>query len=296
MRVAAVDVGTNSTRLLIADVEGGRLRVVERLSEVTGLGAGVDERGHLGEAAVTATVAVLAGYGARVRAAGAERVRAIATAAVRAAAEDGGLAERARAALGCGLEVVTGEEEAALSFAGAVTAAAGPAPFLVVDVGGGSTEFVFGAEAPSFLCSVNLGSRRLTERFFPSLPAGREAVAAARRAAAEAFAHVALPGGPGTVICSGGTWTALAALAGEPVHGVRLTQATVDGLADQLCSLAVADVAALPRVDPRRAPVLAGGAIVAGEALRRSGAPEAVISVADLLDGIALALSRPTAR
>lgn len=172
MRVAAVDVGTNSTRLLLADVEGGRLRPVERRVVVTGLGAGVDEAGRLGPAGVGRTLEVLAAYAAAARSAGAARVRAVATSAVRDAADRDEFLARAAGALGVPLEVIAGEEEAALSFQGAVGGAAGPAPYLVVDVGGGSTEFVLGTEVPLLLRSIDLGSRRITERFLTRLPAG----------------------------------------------------------------------------------------------------------------------------
>ena len=298
MRVAAVDVGTNSTRLLIADLEQGRLRAVERRVVVTGLGAGVDSAGGLAGPGVAGTLEVLHIYGLAARAAGVRRLRAVATSAVRDAADRAGFLDRAEEALGVRPEVIEGEEEAVLSFLGAAGGVMGPAPYLVVDVGGGSTEFVFGSEAPGFACSIDLGSRRLTERCLPYHPAGGEALAAARRTAAEAFAAVHLPGAPGTVIGTGGTYTALAAIslgleAYDPdrVHGSVLSLADLDALAGHLSSLSLEKTAALPSLDPARAPVLLGGAVVGAEALRRSGSGEMVVSEADLLDGIALGLA-----
>jgi exopolyphosphatase/guanosine-5'-triphosphate,3'-diphosphate pyrophosphatase len=298
VRVAAADIGTNSTRLLIADVEEGRLRPVERRAVVTGLGTGVDSGGRLAEAGVARTLEVLASYSAAARAAGAGRRRVVATSAVRDTADRATFLGRAAEALGVTPEVIEGEEEAALTFMGAAGAAEGPAPYLVIDVGGGSTEFVFGVEAPVFLRSLDLGSRRVTERCLPRAPAGPEALAAARRAAGEAFAGLDLPGAPGTVIGTGGTYTALAGIAlglevydPDRVHGFVLALATLDALAGRLSGLSLEEIAALPSLDPARAPVLLGGAIVGAEALRRSGRAEIVVSEADLLDGIALGLA-----
>ncbi|HUU61530.1 MAG TPA: hypothetical protein VMX37_04025, partial [Acidimicrobiia bacterium] len=241
MRVAAVDVGTNSTRLLIADVEQGRLRTVGRRVVVTGLGAGVDTTGGLAGPGVARTLEVLNAYGAAARAAGVKRLRAVATSAVRDAADRSGFLDRAEEALGVRPEVIEGEEEAALTFLGAVRGVMCPVPFLVIDVGGGSTEVVFGVELPKFLHSVDLGSRRITERFLAWHPAGPEALGAAQRAVAEAFSTLELPGVPGTVIGTGGTYTALAAIAlglgaydPDRVHGFVLSLAVLDELVGRL--------------------------------------------------------------
>ncbi len=294
MRVAAGDIGTNSTRLLIADVAGGRVVPRERRVVVTGLGDGVDRTGRLAEEAVRRTLEVLASYRAAARDAGAAALRMVATAAVRAAVGNREeFLDRAEAALGVRPEVVTGREEAVLSFEGATGSLAGPGPYLVIDVGGGSTEFVYGAASPESAESVDLGSRRLTERFLARLPCSSQQMAAARTAAEEAFAVVALPGAPGTVVGVGGTYTALGAIAlglpaydAEKVHGAVMSQAALDALADRLAGMTLEEVAALPSLDPARAPVLLGGAVVAAAALQRSGRGEVVVSEADLLDGI----------
>jgi exopolyphosphatase/guanosine-5'-triphosphate,3'-diphosphate pyrophosphatase len=298
VRVAAGDIGTNSTRLLIAEVSARVVRPLARRVVVTGLGAGVDRAGRLGEAEVARTLEVLAAYGAAAREAGVTALRVVATAAVRAAGDREEFLDRAGAALGVRPEVITGREEAVLSFAGATGGVAGPGPCLVIDVGGGSTEFVFGTGAPESVASVDLGSRRVTERFLPGLPADPGAVEAARRAATEAFAAVALPGVPGTVLGVGGTFTALCAIAlgleaydPERVQGAVVGLAALDALVDRLSGLSREGTAALPSLDPARAPVLLGGAIVAAEALRRSGRAEVVVSEADLLDGIAQRLA-----
>ena len=298
MRVAAGDIGTNSTRLLIADVAEGRVEPLERRVVVTGLGAGVDRAGRLGEAGVARTLEVLASYRAVLLRAGAAAFRMVATAAVRAAGDREEFLDRAEAALGARPEVITGEEEAVLGFEGATGGLAGRAPFLVIDVGGGSTEFVFGSAGPEVAVSIDLGSRRVTERFLPTVPCLPGELAAARRAAAEAFAGVVLPGRPSTVIGVGGTYTSQAALhLGLPeydsarVHGTVVTQAALDALAERLAAMSLEEIAGLPSLDPARAPVLLGGAVASAEALRRSGTAEVVVSEADLLDGIARRLA-----
>lgn len=299
MRVAAADIGTNSTRLLIVDVEGRNLRPLERRVTVTGLGEGVDREGRLGEAGVARTLEVLAVYRVAAGDAGATAMRVVATSAVRDASDRAAFLDRATEVLGVRPEVIGGEEEAVLSFEGAVAGVVGPPPYLVIDVGGGSSEFVFGVEAPTYVRSIEMGSRRATERFLPGHPAGGKALRAASGAVAEEFAAVDLPGAPGTVLGVGGTYTALAAIAlgleaYEPdrVQGSVVLLATLDAMTRHLASLSLEEVAALPSLDPARAPVLLGGAIVAAEALRRSGCAEVTVSVADLLDGIARGLAQ----
>jgi len=299
VRVAAGDIGTNSTRLLIAEVAGGRVVPVERRVVVTGLGAGVDRSGFLGEAGMALTLGVLAGHRSAAAAAGVAALRVVATAAVRAATGNREeFLDRAEAALGVRPEVIGGPEEAVLSFEGATGSLARPGPYLVIDVGGGSTEFVFGAAVPESVASADLGSRRVTERFLPSAPAGPGEVAAAEEAVARAFAAVALLGAPATVVGVGGTFTALAGIAlgleaydPRQVHGSVLSQAALDDLVGRLAGMTPEAIAFLPSLDPARAPVLLGGAIVAAAALRRSGGTGVVVSEADLLDAIARRLA-----
>jgi exopolyphosphatase/guanosine-5'-triphosphate,3'-diphosphate pyrophosphatase len=294
VRIAAGDIGTNSTRLLVADVVGGRVSPLERRVAVTGLGVGVDRTGRLNEAGIARTLEVLSGYRAVAEKAGARALRVVATAAVRAAGDREEFLDRAEAALGARPEVITGEEEAVLTFEGASGGLGCPGPYLVIDVGGGSTEFVFGATAPEMAMSVDLGSRRITERFLPALPCRPGDLAEARRAAAEAFAAVGLPRLPGTVVGTGGTYTALGAIAlglqaydPERVHGAAVGLHTLEALVERLAGMSLEEIAGLPSLDPARAPVLLGGAIAGAEALRGSGRPEVVVSEADLLDGMA---------
>jgi exopolyphosphatase/guanosine-5'-triphosphate,3'-diphosphate pyrophosphatase len=297
VRVAAADIGTNSTRLLVAEVEGGRLQAVERRVVVTGLGAGVDRLGRLAEGGAAATLEVLAGYAAAARAHRVAAFRVVATAAVRAASQRDRFLDEAEAVLGVRPEVITGEEEAVLSFEGATRAVTGPGPFLVVDVGGGSTELVFGEAAPLLARSLDIGSRRMAERFLPRHPADSAALGAAARAAEAALAVVDLPGTPGTVVGVGGTYTALAAISlgleeydPDRVQGSVVPLEGLDSLVARLAGLSLEETAALPSLDPARAPVLLGGTVVAAAAVRWSGRDRVVVSEADLLDGIALRL------
>ncbi|MCB2224143.1 MAG: exopolyphosphatase [Actinobacteria bacterium] len=299
MRVAAIDIGTNSTRLLLADVADGRVAEIERRVTVTGLGRGVDAAGVLSEEGIAATVEVLGEYGEAIEAAGAWRRRACATSATRDAANAGAFLGRAAAALGFRPDVIEGATEARLGFAGAVLGVAGrPAPYLMIDPGGGSTEFVYGTDRPESVHSVDIGSVRLTERALPDRPADQAAILAAAGAAGALFGAVALPGEPATVIGVGGTYTSLAAIAlGLPaydraaVHGTVLTLDALGRLVETLAGLTVAETAAIPSLDPARAPVILGGAVVAEAALRRSGRSEITVSETDILDGIALSLA-----
>ncbi len=295
MSVAAVDIGTNSVRLLIADAGAAGPVQRERRVVVTGLGRGVDAAGTLSEEPISATLEVLAGYAPAVAAAA--RSRAVATSAVRDAVDRERFLDRAEAALGIRPEVLSGEQEAALSFSGATAGLQAAGPFLVIDPGGGSTEFVFGTESPEFRCSIDIGSVRLTERALPERPASRRAMRAAAALVDGLFDQVVLPGVPRTVVGVGGTYTSLAAIAldlpaydGRAVHGTILSARHLESLVVRLAGLSVEETAAIPSLDPARAPVLLAGAVVAERALDRAGGREIVVSEADILDGIVLGL------
>jgi exopolyphosphatase/guanosine-5'-triphosphate,3'-diphosphate pyrophosphatase len=297
MRVAAVDIGTNSTRLLIAEPEGDGLRWVERRTVVTGLGKGVDGAGRLSPDAIDRTVGVLAAYGTAIRAGGAGHVAAVATSATRDASNRDVFLDRAEDALGVRPEVITGDTEAHLSFRGATAGISGTPPFLVIDPGGGSTEFVFGTDAPTMATSVDIGSVRVTERALPNHPAATADLLAAAAEVETLFSPIDLPGTPGTVVGVGGTYTSLAAIALDlpyydrlAVHRSVLGLDRLGTLIARLGELTIEETAAIPSLDPARAPVILGGAIVAEAALRRSGRRELTISESDILDGIALKL------
>lgn len=297
--VAAVDIGTNTARLLIADVAEGSLRTRERMSRVVRLGQGVDASGQLAAEAVDRTLDALAVYERMIDDAGCRTVRAVATSAVRDAANRDGFLDAAATVLGTRPDVITGAEEAALSFAGTTHVAEGDGPFLVIDPGGGSTEFVLGVLEPDYAVSVDIGSVRLTERAFPVAPPTPAQLAGARSSVDAMLAdQVSLPDGPARVFGVGGTFTSLCGifLARHPhddasVHGTAMTVDDLHGLVDRLALMKVDQIADLPSLDPKRAPVLLGGAVVAERSLLFAGADEVVISECDILDGIALGLA-----
>lgn len=298
-RAAAVDIGTNSTRLLIADVDAGTgvLADVERRAQVTALGRGVDRTGRLSPEAIERTARVLESYGRLIRAAGAEASRAAATSAARDAANGAEFLDAASAALGFRPEIIDGGEEAALVFLGAAGRSAGSGGAVVIDIGGGSTEMVTGEGG----VSVDIGSVRLSERRLPRHPAARSDLAAARREAARLLGTPEAPR-RSRGIGAAGTWTSLAALhleldAYDPerVEGAVLDRASLEALVEGLASLTLKEKEALPSLDPARAPVILGGAVVAETALRILGLDRVTITEHDLLDGICWSLLDPDA-
>ncbi len=293
MRVAAVDIGTNTVRLLIADTDDGgpAPREVLRRSAITGLGRGVDASGRFAPGPLAATLETLARYRALTAVHEVERIRAVATSASRDVADPSEFLDRAEEALGVRPEIIAGDVEAALSYRGATVGSPVSTPTTVLDVGGGSTEIIHGTREPMWSRSVDIGSVRLTDRLLDALPAGTSRVAAARAMAAEAFAAVRTP--PGNGVGVGGTITTLAAMAAPdlPVAGRHMTAETVTGAVERLTDLSIDRIEAIAGVPAGRAPVILGGAIVVEAAMAAIGARSLVVSTRDLLDGIALDLS-----
>lgn len=297
-RAAAVDIGTNSTRLLIADLtDRGAgppvLAAVERTEEVTGLGRGVDRSGRLSPGSMERTLRVLASYGRRIQEAGAAAARAVATSAARDAANGGEFLDAAAAALGFRPEIIDGEEEAALVFEGAAGRLADPGGAVVIDIGGGSTEMVTDQGG----VSVNIGSVRLTERLLPRHPASGNDLASARREAARLLDAPGLPR-RSKGIGAAGTWTSLAALHLDldgcnldQIEGTVLDLDAVTALTDRLAAMTLEEKQALPSLNPKRAPVILGGAVVAETALRALSLKEITITTRDILDGVCLSLA-----
>lgn len=288
MSVGAVDIGTNSMRLLILDDTGG---VIERSTEITGLGTGLDASGRLGDEAIGRTLAVLDGFGDRLRTC--DGVRVVATSASREAENGPEFIDRATAALGHRPELISGEQEARLAYRGAIDAlepAEGSVP-VVVDIGGGSTEFV----EPDNEVSCRIGSVRLTDRLLSERPVPFDRLETAAAAVSDAITVHPVENGNYWMVGVAGTWTSLAGLVrgryvpGE-VHGTVLTRLDVDRLVVRLAALSFAETERLPGLEPARARVILGGSIIAREALRRFGLPEATISEADLLDALARSL------
>lgn len=298
MRVAAVDIGTNTVRLLIADSDDGRRHTsVRRLVTVTRLGLGVDAERILDPGAVRCTLSVLSEYRSAVTAAKVDAIRAVATSAVRDAADRDAFLDSAEVALGQRPEVIQGGEEARLSFRGVASGVSGEAPLLVIDPGGGSTEFVIGESEPVYAMSIETGSVRLTERHLPAHPADPAHVEAAGDEVDALVGAVLLPDLPRTVVGVGGTFTSLAAILlrlerydPAKVHGSTFPAAAFGRLVERLAGLSLAETVAIPSLDPDRAPVLLGGSIVAARALAHVEAQKVTISEADILDGVALSL------
>ena len=291
-RVAVVDCGSNSTRLLLAERStGGRLSVLDRKMTVTRLGAGVDRTGHLDDDAIERTLTVLDDYALRWRAAGAEEVKIVATSAVRDAADRARFLDAVRSRTGFDVSLLSGTEEAVATYRGATASVAAGDNALVVDIGGGSTELVTGGE----LCvSLQLGCVRLTERCIVGDPPAsyEEAVTAVDEALAglgSAFAR------PRKLIAVAGTATTLAALAlglvrhdAEQVHGARLQIREVTQLVEDLAWIPAAQRAELGVIAPGREDVIVAGGIILAKIMAHLGFEEAVVSEADILDGLAL--------
>jgi exopolyphosphatase/guanosine-5'-triphosphate,3'-diphosphate pyrophosphatase len=305
-RVAAVDCGTNSLRLLVADVDTRRrtLADAERRMEIVRLGQGVDATGRIAPEALARTLRVLAEYAAIIERKGAEAVRMVATSATRDAANAGDFVRGVRAVLGVDPEVVTGEDEAQLSFTGATAELAGgsPAPYLVADIGGGSTEFVLGNPAAvTAAVSVDIGCVRMTERHLRGDPPDPAQIAAATAdidAALEVAAARVPVGQARTLVGLAGSVTTVAALAmGLPgydaarIHHARISASDVHAQATSLLAQTHAERAALAVMHPGRVDVIAGGALVLDRIMTRFGCAEVLVSEHDILDGIAWSLA-----
>ena len=285
MSVGVVDIGTNSIRLLITD----GVREV-RLEEVTGLGTGVDSSGVLSEARIVETLVVMNRYGRLMDESEVTVRKAIATSASRDASNRESFFDRVEEMIDVRPTLISGEEEARLAYQGAVQGFDGPGPVVVSDIGGGSTEFV----TETSEVSVDIGSVRITERVVPYRPASREEISEARALIRQEFAGLA-PIEFGTLIGVAGTWTSLASVAralprGMSVHHREVSRVEVGQIIDVMGLLTVEETADLPGLDPKRAPVILGGILVAGGVMDALGADHALVSERDTLDGVAMAL------
>ncbi|WP_020496479.1 Ppx/GppA phosphatase family protein [Sciscionella marina] len=311
-RVAAIDCGTNSIRLLIADFDGsGSATDVHREMRIVRLGQGVDATGLLAAEAIERTRAALVGYAARCTEKGVERIRMVATSATRDAANREDFFAMTREVLGTEAEVISGDEEARLSFAGAVAAAPEEeGPFLVVDVGGGSTELVLGTltggeVAVEAARSVDIGCVRLTERCLHSDPPSAAELAEAERVAAEVLAsafEVVPVDRARTWIGVAGTVTTLSAVAQElpaydsdRTHGSVLSTEQIRATEARLAALSTEQRRALGPVHEGRADVITGGAVVvrvlAEQLAERAGIGRLLVSEKDILDGLATSIA-----
>jgi exopolyphosphatase / guanosine-5'-triphosphate,3'-diphosphate pyrophosphatase len=305
VRVAAVDCGTNSLRLLIADVdrEAGRLTDVSRRMEIVRLGQGVDATGRLAPEPLARTLRALEAYARAIDHAAAGRVRMVATSATRDAANAAEFIRGVTGILGVPPEVLSGDEEARLSFTGA-TAGLGAdhrPPYLVVDIGGGSTEFVLGTGEPEAALSVDIGCVRMTERHLhanPPLPGEVAAATADIDAALDVVAAKVPVTTARTLIGLAGSVTTVAGIAlGLPaydparIHLARIPAAQVGQIARELLGQDYHQRAAIPVMHPGRIDVIGAGALVLDRVLTRFGFAEVVASEHDILDGIAWSIA-----
>ena len=298
MRVAAVDCGTNSIRLLVADVEGASKSDVHREMRVVRLGQGVDCTGELAPEALERTRVALVDYAATCRELGVEATRMVATSATRDARNRSDFRDMVLEVLGAEPEVVSGDEEAALSFDGA-TRGLDPAegPFLVMDIGGGSTELVLGTTEVEAARSVDVGCVRLTERHLRDDPPALDQVAGAEADIDNALVLVrqAVPVEKArTAIGLAGSVTTVAAIAldlpaydADRIHLSRIPAADVRQVTDRLLAMTREQRAELPVMHPGRVDVIGAGALVLATVVDRLGLPEVLVSEADILDGIA---------
>jgi exopolyphosphatase / guanosine-5'-triphosphate,3'-diphosphate pyrophosphatase len=296
MRVAVVDLGTNSTRLLVADVVDGTVEDVARRLEITGLGEGVDTRRRLLPAPVARVRNVLADYRRDAAALGAERVLAVATSAVRDAENGEAFLGEIEWSYGFTTRLLTGDAEARLTYRGAAAGRELPGTTLVIDIGGGSTELVVGAEgSPRWHDSLDIGCVRLTERYLAGDPPTRTELDACAGAVHELLAErVSADATPAAAIGVAGTITTLAALDlglgdydAERIHGHRLTAPAVRAQLELLAALPLAERRQVPALDPKRAPVIVAGAVILDAVLDHFDLGEVEASERDLLQGAA---------
>lgn len=297
-RFAVVDQGTNSIRLLVAEPDGdGGFTELARDMVITRLGQGVDRTGAIAPEALERTIAVLARYCRRARALHAERIRVAATAAVRDASNREDLERAVREHARSELEVISGEDEAGLSFLGATRGLEATAPFLVLDIGGGSTELVVGDETPGPAVSVQMGSVRLTERFVRHDPPAPEELDAMRAFVLERLDEVeaVVPVRDArTLVAVAGTSTTVQAIAlglemydPEAIHRTELRLADAERVLADLAAMTTAERAALPVMAPGRGDVIVAGAAILANVMRRFEFQRALVSETDILDGLA---------
>jgi exopolyphosphatase / guanosine-5'-triphosphate,3'-diphosphate pyrophosphatase len=304
VRLAAIDVGTNSTRLLVADVEDGRITAEHaREMVITRLGKGVDRTRRFDEGALRRTLQVLAGYAATCRELGVQRSRLVATSATRDASNRRRFLDGARELVGVEAEVLTGRQEAATAFLGATHDLPGERRTLVVDIGGGSTELIIGrpSTAPEAMVSLDVGCVRLHERHLHDDPPSAAQVAALRDDAAAHLAEVAGvfdPASAERVVGVAGTITTVTAIAlgldaydPSRIHRATVSATEVAATAERLAAMTVAERAALPVMASGREDVIAAGALLLDELVRGFGFPGLVASETDILDGVLLGVA-----
>jgi exopolyphosphatase/guanosine-5'-triphosphate,3'-diphosphate pyrophosphatase len=300
-RVAAIDCGTNSIRLLIADINGDNFQEITREMEIVRLGQGVDATGKFDPEAIERTLAATRKYAEIIASKGVEKIRFCATSATRDASNRDLFIDGVREILGIEPEVIPGTEEAALSFIGATKGLVHTEfPYLVVDIGGGSTEFVLGTTEVEYAKSVNIGCVRMSERHLNKAPQDPLAIQRAIQDIDDAIAEAAyiVPIKEAkTLIAVAGTATTVAAAAlglseydRHAIHLSRIPAAKVFEVAQMFSLMSREEIAALGYMHPGRVDVIAAGSLVLSRVMLATGATEFVASESDILDGMAWAL------
>lgn len=301
-RVAAIDCGTNSIRLLIADIDGGNFREVFRTMEIVRLGQGVDKTKAFHPDAIERTLSALREFQGEILRRGVSKIRFCATSATRDATNRDLFINGVKEIIGIPPEVISGDEEARLSFMGAIRELhPSDAPFLVIDIGGGSTEFVYGSQKVEAAISQNIGCVRMSERHFSSAPPSSEEIAKARTdidiAIKEAAELVPITQAR-TVIAVAGTATTVAAAAlglesydRYSIHLSRISAKRTREVSEMFLSMSRDQLSSLGYMHPGRVDVIAAGSLVLDRIVQHCGASEFIASESDILDGMAWSLA-----
>lgn len=279
MPVAVIDIGTNTTRLLVAEIEDGRVVELERRTVITSLGQGVDSSGRLAQEAMDRVSEAIAVYREVIDRLGVERVVALATSAMRDAQNGPEFRDHLKQRFGIDPRTISGDEEARLTFLGATSERNDDGESVVIDIGGGSTEYVVGRPGhdPEFHVSTQMGSVRFTERF--------EDLEEMAAAVGETVPDVSVDQG----IAVAGTATSLAAIDGaEQVHGYRLSLAACERMVAMLAAMSLEERRQVKGLHPDRAPTIVAGAVILTESMRALGLAEVEVSERDILHGAAL--------
>jgi exopolyphosphatase/guanosine-5'-triphosphate,3'-diphosphate pyrophosphatase len=302
-RVAAIDCGTNSIRLLIADITGGNFKEVLRTMEIVRLGQGVDQNKSFHPDAINRTLAAVEKFSQLIASKGVEKLRFCATSATRDASNREVFTNGVEQILGVEVEVIPGEQEAALSFIGATKELSqNDGPFLVVDIGGGSTEFVFGTQKVEFAKSVNIGCVRMSERHLnlqpPTMAQIAEAIIDIDLAITQAAKVVPISQAKSLVAVAGTATTVAAAALNlkeydrHLIHLSRVSASSVYQVAAMFQGMSKEQIASQGYMHPGRVDVITAGALVLSRIMAATGASEFIASESDILDGIAWSLSK----
>ena len=298
--IAVVDLGTNSTRLLVAQVENGRVAELERRTTVTRLGQDVDATGRLADEAIARVSEALAGYREMIDRLGAQRIVAVATSAMRDAENGPAFRDEIQERFGIDARTISGDEEARLTFLGATSGRDSGSQALVIDIGGGSTEYVTGRAGgdPDFHVSTRMGSVRFSERHLKSDPPEHDEMVALAddvRAVLAAETRREVRKGVEIGIAVAGTATTLAAIDQEldpydpeKVHGYRVDLPSCERIVAELAALPLAERREVTGLHPDRAPTIVAGAVIMLESMRAFGLDEIEVSESDILHGAAL--------